>query len=92
MPTTGVAILVAVIYLTHPDMRPMTGLFWQATLGFLMVSNFRYPKLGKLSVLPKWLYPIFLVGCYFNLAVTAALGCLAYVISGPLLTLKTGSD
>jgi CDP-diacylglycerol---serine O-phosphatidyltransferase len=92
MPTTGVAILIAVIYLTHPDMSPLTGLFWQTTLGFLMVSNFRYPKLGKLAGLPKLIFPLFLLGCYFNLALTTALGCLAYIVSGPILTLKTGSD
>jgi CDP-diacylglycerol--serine O-phosphatidyltransferase len=92
MPTTGVAVMIAIIYLSHPEMSPLTGLFWQATLGFLMVSNFRYPKLGKLVSLPKWILPIALVGCYLNLPATLAIGCLAYVISGPLLTLKTGTD
>ena len=92
MPTTGVAILVAVIYLTHPNLDPLTGLFWQTTLGFLMISNFRYPKLGKLAAIPKPLFPIFLICAYFHLATTAAVGCLAYVISGPILTLKTGAD
>ena len=92
MPTTGVAILVAFIYLSHPDLDPLVGLFWQTTLGFLMVSNFRYPKLNKLSALPKVVFPLFLVCAYFHFANTVAFGCLAYVLSGPILTLKTGSD
>ena len=92
MPTTGVAVLVAVIYLTHPQMDPLTGLFWQTTLGFLMVSNFQYPKLEKLAALPKLFFPVFFLCAYLNTPLTAALGCLAYVISGPVLTLQTGAD
>lgn len=92
MPTTGVAILVALIYISHPELDPLAGLFWQTTLGFLMVSNFRYPKLGKLGQLPKLVFPLFLVAAYFNFALTTAIGCLMYVLSGPILTLKTGSD
>ena len=92
MPTTGVAVLIALIYLSHPQMDPLVGLFWQTTLGFLMVSNFRYPKLGKLAALPKIVFPIGLVCCYFNPPLTLALGCLAYVVSGPILTLQTGVD
>lgn len=92
MPTTGVAVLVAVIYLGHPHMDPIAGLFWQTTLGFLMVSNFRYPKLGKLAKLPKVVFPLFIIGAFWNYALTSAVGCLLYVISGPLLTLKTGND
>ena len=92
MPTTGVAILIAAIYLAYPNLDPLQGLFWQTTLGFLMVSHFRYPKLGKLGKLPKVVFPLFFVCLYLNFALTTALGCLAYVISGPILTLKTGSD
>ena len=92
MPTTGVAILVAAIYLSHPNLDPVVGLFWQATLGFLMVSNFRYPKLGKLAALPKIVFPLFLILAYLNFAATTAFGALLYVISGPILTLRTGAD
>jgi CDP-diacylglycerol---serine O-phosphatidyltransferase len=92
MPTTGVAILIAFVYVAHPNLDPVVGLFWQTTLGFLMVSNFCYPKLGKLAKLPKIVFPIFLLCGYLNFALTTTLGCLAYVLSGPILTLKTGSD
>ena len=92
MPTTGVAILIALIYIGHPQLDPLIGLFWQTTLGFLMVSNFRYPKLAKLGELPKIVFPLFLLCGYFNFALTTGAGCLAYVLSGPILTLKTGSD
>lgn len=92
MPTTGVAVLVALIYLGHPNLDPLAGLFWQATLGLLMVSNFQYPKLGKLAALPKIVFPIFLIGAFWNFSLTSAVGALLYVFSGPILTLKTGSD
>lgn len=92
MPTTGVAILIAFIYVGHPHLDPLVGLFWQTTLGFLMISNFRYPKLGKLAKLPKLVFPLFLLCGYLNFPLTTAVGCFVYVLSGPLLTLKTGSD
>jgi len=92
MPTTGVAILVALIYIAHPDLDPMVGLFWQTTLGLLMISNFRYPKFEKLGKIPKIIFPLFLLGGYLNFALATAVGCLAYVLSGPILTLRTGSD
>lgn len=92
MPTTGVAILIALAYLCYPDMSPMTGLFWQATLGFLMVSKFRYPKLEKFSDIPKLLIPVVAVCAFWNFHLTVAVSCLAYVLSGPVLTLKTGTD
>lgn len=92
MPTTGVAVLVAAIYLGHPTLDPIAGLFWQTTLGLLMVSNFRYPKLGRLAALPKIVFPLFLIGAFWNFSLTTAVGALAYVVSGPILTLKTGND
>jgi CDP-diacylglycerol--serine O-phosphatidyltransferase len=92
MPTTGVAILIAAIYLSHPDLSPATGLLWQAVLGLLMVSNFRYPKIGKLAAIPKVLIIPVLLGALIDFPMTAAAGALMYVLSGPLLTLQTGND
>lgn len=92
MPTTGVAVLIGCIYLSHPHLSPLAGLLWQTALGFLMVSNFRYPKLNKLLEMPKLVFPLMLLSFVFQPAPTVALGCLAYVLSGPLLTLKTGTD
>ena len=92
MPSTGVAIMIAFVYLSHPNLDPVIGLFWQATLGFLMVSDLRYPKLGELKKLPKIVFPGILLLAYFNFAWATALSCLTYILSGPVLTLKTGTD
>ena len=87
MPTTGVALLIAAIYLTHPNLDPAYGLGWQAVLGLLMVSEFPYPKAGMLkkAPLPILLAPIVLA--FWNLPLAAAVGCGAYVVSGPILGL-----
>ena len=92
MPTTGVAIMIAFVYLSHPTLDPVWGLFWQVTLGFLMVSNLRYPKLGELQKLPKVIFPAFLLLAYFSFAWATAVACISYVLSGPVLTLQTGAD
>lgn len=88
MPTTGVALLIAAIYLTHPNLDPAYGLLWQTTLGLLMVSSYPYPKFGQLRRVPV---PV-LVGlglyAFWNLPMATALGCGAYVISGPILALR----
>lgn len=85
MPTTGVALLIAAIYLTHPNLDPVVGLAWQGVLGFLMVSNFPYPKFGQLGRIPAPLFVVFGIFAIWNLSGAAALGCLAYVVSGPVL-------
>lgn len=91
MPTTGVALLIAAIYLTHPQLDPVYGLAWQGLLGLLMVSSYPYPKFGQLRQVPKVCFV--LLGLYgvWNLPMATALGCLAYVVSGPLLALRQGT-
>lgn len=91
MPTTGVAILVAAIYLTYPDMSPSYGLCWQTLLGFLMISQFRYPKLEKLLLVPKPVYLIAIALAVYDLQLATAAGCLTYVLSGPIISLKQRS-
>ena len=91
MPTTGVALLIAAVYLTHPNLDPAWGLAWQGVLGLLMVSNYPYPKAGTLRRVPTPYF--FLLGLYgfWSLPSAVALGCLAYVASGPVLALRQGS-
>ncbi len=86
MPTTGVAIMIAAIYLTNPNLDPLVGLVWQTLLGLLMVSNFSYPKITSLTTLPKTLFVgLGLVGIFY-LSTTTAACCLAYVCSGPIVS------
>lgn len=91
MPTTGVALLIAAIYLTHPNLSPLHGLAWQGLLGLLMVSSYPYPKAGTLRKVP----PLYFLGlglyAFWNLPMATAIGCLAYVVSGPFLALRQGS-
>lgn len=90
MPTTAVAMLIAAIYLTHPDLSPGYGLVWQAVLGFLMVSSYPYPKLGTLRSVP--IPALVALGAFglWNLPAATALGCAAYVLSGPALAMRQG--
>jgi CDP-diacylglycerol--serine O-phosphatidyltransferase len=92
MPTTAAALLIAAIYLTHPGLEPVFGLAWQGTLGLLMVSSYPYPKFGQLRKVPMPV--LFILGLYafWNLPAATAIGCLAYVVSGPLLGLSKGSS
>ncbi len=86
IPTTGVALLIAAIYLTHPNLDPVYGLGWQAVLGLLMVSDFPYPKAGMLKKAPLPVLAAPLLLAFWNLPLAAALGCGTYVASGPLLS------
>ena len=87
MPTTGVALLIAAIYLTHPYLDPIYGLGWQAVLGLLMVSDFPYPKAGMLKKAPLPVLALPLLLAVWNLPLATAVGCGIYVASGPLLCL-----
>lgn len=91
MPTTGVALLIAAIYLTHPQLDPVWGLAWQGVLGLLMVSSYPYPKIGELRKIPPVLVVALCVFGLWNLPLATASGCLAYVVSGPLLALRQGT-
>jgi CDP-diacylglycerol--serine O-phosphatidyltransferase len=92
MPTTGVALLIAAIYLTHPNLDPGYGLFWQGTLGLLMVSSYPYPKFGTLRRVPSPLLLSLALYGLWDLPMATAIGCFAYVASGPLLALRQGKQ
>ncbi len=86
MPTTGVAILIAAIYVSHPNLDPAVGLLWQAVLGLLMVSSLAYPKATSVLRLPKPLFLVIAVAGLFDFQRTTAVCCLAYVFAGPVLS------
>lgn len=88
LPTTGAALLIAAIYLTHPNLDPRLGLVCQALLGGLMVSDFPYPKLGQLRRLPPIAYGALFGFALWSFAGATALGCLLYLISGPILACR----
>lgn len=92
MPTTGVALLIAAIYLTNPQLDPVYGLTWQALLGLLMVSSYPYPKAGQLRRIPLKYLVLLLALALWSLPTATALGCAAYVASGPLLAVRQGTS
>ncbi len=90
IPTTASAVIIGLIYLTHPGLDPGVGLLWQGALGLLMVSNLPYPKFGAARV-PGLVKVGFLALCLYgmwDLSMATAIGCGAYIAAGPLLYLS----
>lgn len=87
IPTTGAALMIAAIYLTHPRLDPAYGLCWQVILGLLMVSDFSYPKLGMLRNAPLPLLIAPLILALWSLPLATAIGCGTYLASGPIVAL-----
>ncbi len=88
MPTTAVAALVAIAYLTFPEMKSQYGLCWVVALSFLMVSVFPYPKWQKFAKLPPAFYLLVAIGGLVNFDVTVWTLAIAYIFSGPLRWLQ----
>ena len=93
MPTTGVAAVLVLVYLTFPSLEAGLGLGLFVLLALLMVSVFPYMKLTQLKRFPRWAWPLLSAGAILNLAFVslplmlwAAVG--AYVCSGPVLWLR----
>jgi CDP-diacylglycerol---serine O-phosphatidyltransferase len=85
MPTTAMAVLLAMAYLNDPSLSAVIGVPAVALGAVLMVSNFPYPKFNKVLRLPKLVWPI-LLG-YGILQPHQAIWCsiVSYVASGPVL-------
>lgn len=88
LPTTAVATLMAVFYLTYPgpgDLRVALGV---AVVAGLMVSSLPYPKFTRVVELPRWLWlALPLAGC-FHLQWTIW-GCAGFYLAlGPAIWLQ----
>jgi CDP-diacylglycerol---serine O-phosphatidyltransferase len=88
IPTTFAAAVIALLYLTAPNLALFWGLGFVALLALLMVSAFPYMKIAQLRQLPKWLWLLAGVSLIFNPPATALTCVSAYLCSGPLLWLK----
>ena len=85
VPTTAVATMTAVTYLTCPQLCPYFGVGLATLLASLMVSPLPYPKLSKPTDLPIWLICLLPVGLWWSLPHTLW-GCsLLYLLSGPAI-------
>ncbi|MBI3927390.1 MAG: CDP-alcohol phosphatidyltransferase family protein [Armatimonadetes bacterium] len=88
MPTTAVAALVALTYLTFPQLNCWWGIALVVLLSFLMVSVFPYPKFCRMMRYPASFWGILAVGAMIDLSWTIWLSAVAYIASGPLRWLR----
>lgn len=85
MPTTVVAAVVAMAYLTYPQLDSLWGVSLVALLTVLMVSVFPYPKFCQVRKLPAALWLVVFLGVLLSPAWALWLLALAYIASGPTL-------
>ena len=85
MPTTAMAVLLAMAYLNDANLAAWIGVPAVAIGAVLMVSHFPYPKFNKVMRLPKLIWPV-LIG-YAAIQPHQAIWCgiLSYMASGPVL-------
>lgn len=88
MPTTAVGALVALTYLTFPQLDCLWGISLVVLLSALMVSVFPYPKACRILRYPKWFFVLLGVGACVDLSWTIWLSAVAYILSGPLRWLR----
>jgi CDP-diacylglycerol--serine O-phosphatidyltransferase len=88
IPTTGAAAIIAILYLTSPNLAFNWAALLIGLLALLMVSLFPYSKLAQLRRVPPPL--IFLVAgsALFSLSLAVVLGAALYMASGPWLWAK----
>jgi CDP-diacylglycerol--serine O-phosphatidyltransferase len=89
VPTTMAAAVLAVAVLIDLPMPGLVLLGGVALLAFAMVSSFPYAKLARLVKLPPWLWLLPIVGTLVDARLTFALVVFAYLVSGPVLWLRT---
>jgi len=89
VPTTMAAAVLALAVLIGLPLPGVAVLGGVALLAFAMVSSFPYAKLARLVKLPPWLWLLPIVGALVNARLTFVLVVAAYLVSGPLLWLRT---
>lgn len=92
MPTTAVATMVSVTYLTCPSLASWLGLPLAALLASLMVSPLPYPKFTKLTDLPWWFLLLAPVAGYYHLRAAIWLSAVLYLCSGPFIWWRRRSE
>jgi len=92
IPTTGVAVMVAITHLTYSEIDAWLGMSLVILLSLLMVSPFPYPKFTRLLKCPFWLWVALLFTAQLSFLWAVAISILLYVLSGPLLWLRRRSE
>lgn len=88
MPTTSVSAVVAIAYLTYPQLASSWGVALVVLLGILMVSVFPYPKMTRLLKVPAWVWLFIAVAALFHVTWTAWALALGYMLSGPFIWVR----
>lgn len=88
MPTTAVAALVSMTYLTYPQLNHKWGVALLIMLSLLMVSVFPYPKLCRVLRYPRWIFGVMAVGAVIDLSWTLWLSAVGYILAGPVSWLQ----
>nr|WP_109598826.1 CDP-alcohol phosphatidyltransferase family protein [Actinoplanes xinjiangensis] len=89
VPTTMVAAVLALTVLIGLPLPGMVQLAGVTLLAFAMVSSFPYAKLARLLKLPPWLWLLPIVGALLEPGMTFVLIVATYLVSGPLLWMRT---
>ncbi|MCW1968412.1 MAG: CDP-alcohol phosphatidyltransferase family protein [Anaerolineae bacterium] len=85
MPTTAVSAVLAVAYLTLPQVHWGLGVALFVALALLMVSVFPYVKFAQLRRLPKWCWLLVVILGVLNFTWLCWAAAIAYVCSGPVM-------
>lgn len=88
IPTTGAAAIIAVLYLTAPQLAFVGTALLIGLLALLMVSLFPYSKLAQLRRTPPPLVILVAVSALVDLSLAVVLGTAIYMASGPWLWVK----
>ena len=89
VPTTMAAAVLALTVLIELPLPGIAVLGGVAVLAFAMVSSFPYAKLARLMKLPPWLWLLPIVGALVDARLTFVLIVGAYLLSGPVMWLRT---
>jgi CDP-diacylglycerol--serine O-phosphatidyltransferase len=89
VPTTMAAAVLALTVLIGLPLPGIAVLGGVALLAFAMVSSFPYAKLARLLKLPPWLWLLPIVGAFVDPRLTFVLLVGAYLVSGPVMWVRT---
>ncbi len=85
LPTTAVATLLSVLFLTCPQLASWPGALLAVILAGLMISPLPYPKYTRFSELPIWMLLTLPLISWYRFYVTIWTLALMYLLSGPLI-------
>ena len=89
VPTTLAAAVLALTILIGIPVPGIALLAGVALLAFAMVSSFPYAKLARIVKLPAWVWLAPVVGALIDPRLTFVFLVAAYLVSGPVMWLKT---